>query len=154
MSAAMNTRLFQISALCAVVFLALSAYGQAVNATLLGTVNDPTGSVVPSAKVTVTEVNTGINHTGRTNESGNYTFPDLPPGFYSVTIEVSGFKTETRRDITLLVNSSTRVDVRLQTGNVSERIEVTGEVSLLQTCLLYTSPSPRDVEESRMPSSA
>ena len=134
MSAAMNTRLFQISALCVIVFLStLGANGQAVNATLLGTVTDATGASVPSAKVTITEVNTGISHTGQTNESGNYTFPDMPPGLYSVTIEASGFKTETRRDITLLVNSSTRADVQMQPGNVSERVEVTGAPELLQT---------------------
>lgn len=134
MSAAMNTRLFQISALCVImVFAALSAYGQAVNATLLGTVTDASGASVPSAEVTITEVNTGISHTGQTNESGHYTFPDMPPGLYSVTVETSGFKTETRRDVTLLVNTSTRVDVQMQPGNVSERIEVTGAPELLQT---------------------
>src|ERR1700676_1965179 len=101
-------------------FLAISgAYGQAVNATLLGTVNDATGAVVPNAKVNVTEVNTGINHAGQTNESGNYIFPDLPPGQYSVTAESPGFKKEIRRDIALLVNTSTRVDLQLQPGNVS-----------------------------------
>jgi Carboxypeptidase regulatory-like domain len=134
MSAAMKTRLFQISALCALLFFpALSVYGQAVNATLLGTVTDPTGAAVPGAKITVTEVATSISHSGQTNESGNYTFPDLPPGVYTVTVEMGGFKRETRRDITLLVNSSTRADAQLQPGSVSESIEVTGAPALLET---------------------
>jgi len=105
----MKTRLLQAGAICALLFfLATNVYGQAVNATLLGTVTDATGAIVPSAKVTITEVNTGISHTAAANESGNYTFPDLPPGQYNVAIEVVGFKTETRRDVALLVNSSTR----------------------------------------------
>ena len=94
------------------------AFGQAVNATLLGTVTDASGAVVPNAKVTITEVNTGVSRSGQTNESGNYTFPDLPPGQYSVTVEAAGFKKETRRDIALLVNTTQRVDIQLQPGNV------------------------------------
>src|SRR5207248_689326 len=57
--------------------LSVYSFSQAVNATLLGTVTDATGAVIASAKVVVTEVNTGVSHTGQTNESGNFTFPDL-----------------------------------------------------------------------------
>jgi hypothetical protein len=112
---------------------ASSAYGQAVNATLLGTVTDVTGALVADAKVTITEANTGISHTGQTNESGNYTFPDLPPGQYNVTAEMAGFRTEIRRGVALLVNTSTRVDIQLQPGNVNESIEVTAATPLLET---------------------
>jgi len=114
-------------------FGASSAYSQAVNATLLGTVTDVTGGVVAGAKVTITEVNTGGARNGQTNESGNYTFPDLAPGQYMVTVEQPGFKKESRKDIALIVNSSTRVDVQLTPGNVTESIEVTGAPPLLQT---------------------
>ena len=55
------------------------AMGQAVNATLLGTVTDSSGAAVASAKVTITETNTGISRTSQTNDSGNYVFPDLAP---------------------------------------------------------------------------
>src|SRR5579871_4821564 len=134
MSPATMTRMLQKSTLFALLFFSgLSVHGQAVNATLLGSVTDATGAVVPGAKVTITEINTGVTHTGPTNESGNYTFPDLPPGAYTVTVETTGFKRETRKDINLLVNSSTRVDVQLQPGNVSESIEVTGAPALLET---------------------
>ncbi|MGB7719113.1 MAG: carboxypeptidase-like regulatory domain-containing protein [Bryobacteraceae bacterium] len=109
------------------------AFGQAVNATLLGIVTDASGAVVPNAKVTITEVNTGVGRSGQTNESGNYTFPNLPPGQYSVTVEAAGFKKETRRDIGLLVNTTQRVDIQLQPGNVSETIEVTAAAPALQT---------------------
>src|SRR5436305_11469015 len=101
-----------------------SGYSQAVHATLLGTVTDIGGGVVPNAKVTITETNTGVSHTGSANEDGNYTFPDVPPGSYSVTVEQAGFKKEVRQNIVVTVNSSTRVDVQMSPGSVSETIEV------------------------------
>src|ERR1035438_480270 len=123
-----------ICALCALLLLTAGlGYSQAVNATLLGTVTDSSGAIVPNAKVTLTEVNTGTNRTCQTNESGNYTFPDMAPGQYAVTVEVSGFKKETRKDIALVVNSSTRIDVQLTPGNISETVEVTGAPPVLQT---------------------
>ncbi len=109
------------------------AFSQAVNATLLGTVTDVSGAVVANSKVTITEINTGISRTGETNSSGNYSFPDLPPGQYTVSVEMPGFKKETKTNIDLIVNSSTRVDLQLQPGNVSESIEVTAESATLQT---------------------
>jgi Carboxypeptidase regulatory-like domain len=60
-------------------------------------VKDIGGGVIAGAKVTITETNTGINRSGQTNESGNYTFPDTPPGLYQVTVEHSGFKKESRQ---------------------------------------------------------
>jgi hypothetical protein len=110
-----------------------AVYAQAVNATLLGTVTDSSGASVASAKVTATEVTTGVSHPGQTNGSGNYTFPDMPPGAYEVTVEAPGFKKEQRKDITVLVDTNTRVDVQLQPGSVNETIEVTGAPPLLQT---------------------
>ncbi len=115
--------------------LSLSAplFGQAVNGTLLGTVTDPSGATVAGAKVTATEVSTGVIHVSVTNESGNYTFPDMQPGKYSVTTEATGFKKETHENIDLLSNSSTRVDIAMVTGSVSETVLVTTAPPLLQT---------------------
>ncbi|MDQ6759985.1 MAG: carboxypeptidase-like regulatory domain-containing protein, partial [Acidobacteriota bacterium] len=64
--------------------LSLSAYSQAVTGALVGTVNDASGAAMPSAKITITEVNTGISRSVQTNESGNYSFSDLPPGTYTI----------------------------------------------------------------------
>ncbi len=109
------------------------AYSQAVSGTVLGTVTDSSGAVVPNAKVTLTEVNTGIVHNAQTNGSGNYTFADLPGGNYTATVESSGFKKETRENIRLDVNSSVRVDTVLQPGQLSESVVVTAEPPALQT---------------------
>ena len=128
-----------------------SAYGQAVNATMLGTVTDATGGLVANAKVTIAEVNTGISHSGQTNESGNYTFPDLPPGQYNVTAELTGFRTEIRRGVALLVNTTTRVDVQLQPGSVSESIEVKATTPLLETDRADTGAKIEQVQTAALP---
>jgi hypothetical protein len=107
--------------------------GQAVNATLLGTVTDSSGAAVANAKVLLTETNTGISHTSRTNESGNYVLPDLPPGTYTITAEQSGFKRASRVGIDVIVNTTQRVDLVLQPGNIAETIVVEAEIPILQT---------------------
>jgi Carboxypeptidase regulatory-like domain len=107
--------------------------GQAVNATLLGTVTDSSGAAVANAKVLLTETNTGISHTTNTNDSGNYVLPDLPPGTYTITAEQSGFKRASRVGIDVVVNTTQRVDLVLQPGNIAETIVVEAEIPILQT---------------------
>jgi len=107
--------------------------GQAVNATLLGTVTDSSGAAVASAKVSITETNTGISRASQTNDSGNYVFPDLPPGTYTVTAEQPGFKRASRASIDVVVNTTQRVDLELQPGNISETVTVEAETPILQT---------------------
>jgi len=104
------------------------ASAQAVNATLVGTITDASGATVANAQVLIVETNTGIGKTTQANDSGNYIFPDLPPGKYSVTAEHPGFKKETRRDIDVVVNSNTRVDLQLTPGSISETVEVTSTI--------------------------
>jgi Carboxypeptidase regulatory-like domain len=124
---------FRYIILLLILGLSPSLFGQAVNATLLGTITDSSGATVAGAKVTATETATGLIHESVTNESGNYTFPDMPPGKYSLTAEAKGFKKDTHQNIDLLSNSSTRVDVDMVTGSVSEEVLVTTAPALLQT---------------------
>src|SRR3978361_659902 len=102
------------------------AWSQAVNATLLGTVTDASGAVISNARVVAVETSTNVSHTAQTNDSGNYNLPDLPPGTYSVTAEMTGFKKESRTGVAVEVNTSTRVDLQLQVGNMIDTVEVTG----------------------------
>lgn len=106
---------------------------QAVTGSLLGLVTDSSGGAVPGAKVTVTEMNTGISRSMQTNESGNYIFPALEPGTYRVTVEHTGFRTAIKEGVVLLVNTTVRADLTLQPGVVSEAITVAAEVPILQT---------------------
>jgi hypothetical protein len=107
--------------------------GQAVNGTLLGTVTDATGAAVAGARIVATQTSTGAMHEATTNESGNYSFPDMQPGPYSVTVEAKGFKKATQQSVDLAANSATRVDLTLQTGDVSETVMVTTAPPVLQT---------------------
>jgi hypothetical protein len=109
------------------------AHAQAVSATLVGTVTDSTGASVPGAKITIQELSTGISRDTVSNESGNYTFPDLTPGTYSVVVGANGFKKETRPSIDVVVNTTTRVDLALQPGSATETVTVTAAPAILQT---------------------
>jgi hypothetical protein len=113
--------------------LSSQVMGQAVNATLLGTVTDSSGAAVANVKVTITETNTGIGRTTQTNDSGNYVFPDLPPGTYTVTAEQPGFKRDSRAGVGVIVNTTGRVDLVLQPGSSSDTILVEAETPILQT---------------------
>jgi hypothetical protein len=109
------------------------SFAQAVNGTLVGTVSDSSGATVANAKVTATESATHVVHETTSNESGNYTLPDLQPGSYSITVIATGFKTVTQANVDLLSNSTRRSDVTLLPGNVSETVLVTTAPPLLQT---------------------
>jgi hypothetical protein len=124
---------------------------QAVNATLLGTVTDTTGAAVPNAKVTATETATGVPRIAQTNESGNYSFPNLPPGVYSVTVEQTGFKKASRANIDVVVDTTARVDLRLEPGNISETIEVTATTPELQTDRADTGSKIETAQAASMP---
>lgn len=127
------TAWLSLLALSILLVAARPTMGQAVNATLLGTVTDSSGAAVASAKVTITETNTGISRTSQTNDSGNYVFPDLPPGTYTVTAEQPGFKRASRASIDVIVNTTQRVDLDLQPGDVSQTVTVEAETPILQT---------------------
>src|SRR2546429_2543215 len=126
---------FSTAVLLGTMLLGYSAplMGQAVNATLLRTATDSSGAAVASVKVTITETNTGLSRTSQTNDSGNYTFSDLPPGTYTVTAEQPGFKRASRAGFEVIVNTTSRLDLTLQPGEVSETVNVTAEAPALKT---------------------
>jgi hypothetical protein len=110
-----------------------SLFAQAVNGTLLGTVTDASGAIVSDARITATQNGTGVKRETVSNESGNYTMPDMVPGTYSVTAVKQGFKQETRENITVLTNTTERADLALAVGSMTETVEVTTAPPMLQT---------------------
>src|SRR5207253_4069745 len=106
---------------------ATSLLGQTFRGTILGTVTDPQGAVVVGAKVTVRNVNTGLERTTQTSADGSYAIPELPIGSYTVTVTQSGFQTAVTSSVAVNVAAEKRVDVVFRTGQVSEKVEVSGE---------------------------
>jgi hypothetical protein len=110
-----------------------AAFSQAVNGAIVGTVTDASGGTAANAHVTLTEVNTRIVHTAVTNTDGNYSFLEMPPGSYTVTVELPGFRKQVKTGVILEANTSPRVDISLQPGDVNQTIEVTASSAVLQT---------------------
>jgi hypothetical protein len=109
------------------------AYAQAVSGTIVGTVTDPTGAAVPNAQVTITLTGQSTSYSTVTNESGNFTEPNLPAGSYAVTIVATGFKKDVRQNISVDTNTTARVDITLSTGAVTDTVTVTTAPPELQT---------------------
>jgi hypothetical protein len=110
-----------------------ASWAQAVTGTLLGTVNDAQGAGVPGATVTVTETGTNISRTAQTNSSGNYIFSNLRDGRYRVVVEMPGFRKSQRDGVVVDVNTTVRVDLVLQVGQLTEEATVVAETPALQT---------------------
>src|ERR1700730_12026031 len=106
---------------------------QAVNATLVGTATDVTGAAVAGAKVEIKEANTGVTRITESNDSGNYVFSDLEPGRYQVVAGKTGFKRVIHGAVDVVVNTTVRVDLKLEPGTVTETVEVRAETPILQT---------------------
>ena len=100
---------------------------------LVGSVTDATGASVPNAAVTVINDGTSERRTAQTDSAGNYQFVNLVPGTYRLEVEKSGFRRLTRDQIQIQVQASVRVDAALQVGEVTQTLEVTSAVPLLQT---------------------
>ena len=141
--------------LAALLFVFASAcgwlYGQAVTGSLLGAVTDSSGATVPNAKVTITEMRTGISRSTQTNASGNYAFPTLEPGTFRVAVERQGFRTAVKEGVDLLVNTTVRADLVLVPGAVTETVTVTAEVPILQTDRSDTGRKIEMVQLANMP---
>src|SRR6476659_2329225 len=102
-------RRFNIAAvLLGVLFFATAGFAQeGINATLSGTVADPTGALIPGVEVTAKNTATGVTSTALTNETGTYRFPSLQPGSYEATAALTGFASQTFR-LTLGTSSQIR----------------------------------------------
>jgi hypothetical protein len=95
-----------------------------VTASISGTVIDPSGAVIAGATVTATNVDTGVATTQTTNSQGFYSFQSLPLGNYTISVQQTGFKAYAQTGLVLDVNSALVVDVKLQVGAATEKVEV------------------------------
>ena len=125
--------------LLVVVFMlrAVDALAQAGNGQVTGVVQDPTRALIPGVTVTLTNNNTGITNTQITNESGAYTFQSVPPGAYSVSAGLPGFKTSITSGVQVSL-VPIRVNITLEIGSLDNKVEV---VAAADAALAETSAS-------------
>jgi len=126
-----------------VALIGFSASTFAQQTTIVGTVTDPSGAVVPNVAVVITNIDTGLSRTYPTNDAGQYVAPDLQIGHYEVKASAAGFKAAEQKNIVLTVGDRVRVDFQMQMGAAQETVTVeanavhvqadSGEVSNLIT---------------------
>lgn len=127
--------------LAAICTLAGSLGAQTITGSFTGTLTDPSGSILPKAKITATNTGTNVSYTANTNDAGIYNVLFLPIGEYRLTAELAGFKKAQLGPFRLEVNQIARVDIKMEIGDVSQSVEVTGVAPILQTEATQTGQS-------------
>src|ERR1700722_14466840 len=107
------------------IFGAMTAFPQAETGQLLGTVAHPSGAAIPGAMLTVRSVATGSDRLGTTDGLGNFTFPNLLPDVYEITVVAPGFST-LRQRATVQVGTKVGLELKLEVGKAETVVEVTG----------------------------
>jgi hypothetical protein len=133
---------FMVLALALLATLAINAQ---TKGSLSGTVTDPAGAVVPGASVTIRNNATSQVRTANTADNGVFTFTDIEPGMYTVTVENTGFKRSVANNVEVNVTTPAQVTIALEAGQVSETVTVTGAQDVVNT----TSPSLTNVINTR-----
>jgi Carboxypeptidase regulatory-like domain len=121
------------TAILVALLLCVSAVAQYTTSTLSVSVVDPSGAAVTDAKLTIRNLDTGLQKESNSNESGTFTFTALPVGNYEVAVQKPGFSKFVQTGITLTVDQPVNIPVRLQVGSVQEQVTVTGDAELVNT---------------------
>jgi Carboxypeptidase regulatory-like domain/TonB-dependent Receptor Plug Domain len=122
-----------LSAVVALLLMAAPGFAQFDAATVLGSVHDSSGGVVPGATVTLKNIATGITATTVSDANGDYQFLNVRIGTYGVRAELQGFSIAEVEDVQVTVNARQRVDLTLKVGGVGETVVVSGAATLLET---------------------
>jgi len=105
----------------------------AQNASITGRITDPSGAVIPGARVSMFSETRGVEMTGESNEQGYYNLVQLMPGTYTLGVQKEGFATQRQTGMTLEVNQVARIDLVLRVGGIAESIGVESRAVLLET---------------------
>src|ERR1051325_9032037 len=111
------------AALCAAILIS-AAFAQSERGTITGTVQDASGAVVPGAKVTLTNTETGVSFSAPTNAAGDFTVPQLQVGTYSVRVEKDGFRPATVSGLVLNASMTVRADATREVGAAGQAVDV------------------------------
>jgi hypothetical protein len=122
-----------LAVIVAALLLPSTASAQFDTATVLGTVRDSSGAVVPGVTVTLKNLRTGITADTVTDDKGSYQFLNVRIGPYSVRAELQGFSSAEANDVTVTVGARQRVDLLLKVGDIGETVTVTGAATLLES---------------------
>ncbi|MFN0121109.1 MAG: carboxypeptidase regulatory-like domain-containing protein [Blastocatellia bacterium] len=131
-----NTSISLFRWLCLMSLITLisgAAIAQQGRGTIFGTVADASGAVVPGATIAITNIATNVETTTVSNDSGFYSLPNLQVGAYTVSATKTGFKKRLRTGLTLEVDQRAQVDLTLETGAVTEVLEISAQSSLVDT---------------------
>jgi hypothetical protein len=128
----------QVRARCLLVTVALavwcvSAFAQATDGNIVGTVMDPSQAVIQGCEITLENMATGVTRATRTDESGVYRFNNVAVGLYGITARAAGFTTNTLQSVAVSLNKTTTANLNLQLGRVATQLEVTEASSLIDT---------------------
>jgi hypothetical protein len=116
-----------------ILLLGTAAWAQITTGSLSGTVSDPAGAVIPSAKIEVKSQNTAVVQELKSNESGSYKASFLTPGKYTVHVEAAGFKAVDEKDVEVQLGRDTLVNIGLQVGSVTDTVQVEGAAPLVES---------------------
>src|SRR5882762_9653295 len=122
-----------LSAFLLVLVVVVTANGQTFRGAINGTVTDPSGAAVPNATVKATESATSIEHTTVTTTEGQFTFQDIPLGFYKVSVTASGFPANTIDKVEVTAGTIHTLNVQLKLGQQSTSVEVSAAALTLDT---------------------
>ena len=114
------TNLQSVAILALILFIAAPTWGQVVGGAITGVVRDTTGAAVPDATVTLTNLETHSQRTVASNDVGRYSVPSVAVGHYELRVSKSGFQSQVRTGIDIVIGQTIAVDVTLSVGNVQE----------------------------------
>lgn len=120
-----------LSALLFTLFTVVAAFGQENTGSVQGTVKDTAGAAIPGAKVTLSGPALVRSLDATSDKQGDYIFPKVPAGIYTVTVTQTGFKTVKSEDVNVVLGQSARVDVALSAGAVSESVTITASSEVI-----------------------
>ena len=107
---------------------------QQASANVNGVVSDPTGAAVPNAEVSLTNVDTSVARSTRTNSDGAYVFLNVVPGAYTISVSASGFASVKQSQVTLQVNQTATFDFHLQIGQAQQSVTVEATAAAVVDC--------------------
>ena len=120
----MNSRCFFAAWVLSALWLVSGAFAQRITSDLVGTVSDPSGAMVPNARITVTEETTHLSREATSDSSGAFRIIDVRPSLYSVTTEARGFKRSVLRHVEVRLGEATNLAISLEIGELSQSVEV------------------------------